>query len=232
MTYNILKHLASTFLYSVLFSMEMLCSRAFFSWQATVNKFQPTTRRQNKIEDTSLEDCFIFFPQRNDHVLKGLLVAWKDCWLPADAGGLKETCWVLVWCLPENLVHEMPLAIIRYILHFGQSLPTFFLQRARSPLLISVQRTTFLQWHCLSRRECTVTKMPSGGAGWVPFCELYTGGHWRCLEPLKNQRCARNWQQLSKARENQTTCPFPTHSHQGLREFCGWQQKEYGRNRR
>ena len=126
----------------------------------------------------------------------------------------------------------MPLAIIRYILHFGQSLPTFFLQRARSPLLISVQRTTFLQWHCLSRRECTVTKMPSRGAGWVPFCELYTGGHWRCLEPLKNQRCARNWQQLSKARENQTTCLVPTHSHQGLREFCGWQQKEYGRNRR
>ena len=133
--------------------MEMLGSRAFLSWQATVNKFQPTTRRQNKTEDTSLEDCFIFFPRRNDHVLKGLLVAWKDCWLPADAGGLKETCWVLVWCLPESLLQEMPLAIIRYILHFGQSLPTFFLQRARSPLLISVQRTTFLQWHCVFRDE-------------------------------------------------------------------------------
>ena len=46
-------------------------------------------------------------------------------------------------------------------------------------------------------------------------------GYWRCLEPLKNQRCARNWQQVSKARENQTTCLVPTHSHQGLREFCG-----------
>ena len=133
--------------------MDVLCSRAFLLWQATVNKFQPTTRRQNKTEDTSLEDCFIFFPRRNDHVLKGLLVAWKYCWLPADAGGLKETCWVLVWCLPESLLQEMPLAIIRYILHFGQSLPTFFLQRACSLLLVSVQRTTFLQWYCLSRRE-------------------------------------------------------------------------------
>ena len=83
---------------------------------------------------------FIFFPRRNGHVLKGLLVAWRDCWLPADAGGFKKTCWVLLWCLPESLLQEMPLAIIRYILHFVQSLPTFFLQRACSLLLISVQR--------------------------------------------------------------------------------------------
>ena len=51
-------------------------------------------------------------------------------------------------------------------------------------------------------------------------------GHWRCLGPLKKSkvlRCARNWQQWSKTRENQTTCLVPTHSHLGLRDFFfGW----------
>ena len=45
----------------------------------------------------------------------------------------------------------MPLAIVRVIMQFGQSLPTLFLHRTCSILIVSVLRTTFLSRHFLSR---------------------------------------------------------------------------------
>ena len=56
---------------------------------------------------------------------------------------------------------------------------------------------------------------------WVKFPQRrnYPTGVGDAWGPSKNQRCAGNWQQLSKTRENQTTCVVPTHSHLGLRNF-------------
>ena len=54
------------------------------------------------------------------------------------------------WCLPQSLLQEMPVAIVRRIWQFGQLLP-FFLQRSCRVLRISVQWTTFLSRYFLSR---------------------------------------------------------------------------------
>ena len=65
----------------------------------------------------------------------------------------------LAWPFPKPVVvvfawkpfAGMPLAIVRVIMQFGQSLPTLFLHRTCSILIVSVLRTTFLSRHFLSR---------------------------------------------------------------------------------
>ena len=52
----------------------------------------------------------------------------------------------LAWrCLPESFLQEMPLAVVRDIMQFGQLLPTLFCSVLASTT--SVQRTTFLSQH-------------------------------------------------------------------------------------
>ena len=65
-----------------------------FSRQFTVNNFQSAIIRQNQTESKSLEYAN-FRHIVTDQILKGLLVAWKGCWLPGEAVCKRSTAHVL-----------------------------------------------------------------------------------------------------------------------------------------